>query len=46
LAIKFAVKNNLKTIQKKNRKKLYGCVRGSIKKDLGKPKVNWKAMTR
>lgn len=23
---------------------LYGCLRGSIKKDLGKPKVHWKAM--
>ena len=23
---------------------LYGCLRGSIKKDLGKPKVQWKVM--
>ena len=23
---------------------LYGCLRGSIKKDLGRPKVRWKAM--
>jgi hypothetical protein len=23
---------------------LYGCLRGSIRADLGKPKVHWKAM--